>query len=148
MFIPSRPNFLTLLTSEDYHLGPKLNNYKSAIQTGDLFSYLFEAARLHCYTAYNEYIAFPGTLPPRVHCLPDTKRWVYNRKCCTCNGGQGERQRLTCCNIVRNTTLPGHAVSIYSASAPKFHLHLYAGALRVSVRIRPRSCFCWLKTIT
>lgn len=27
-------------------------------------------------------------------------------------------------------------------------LYLYAGALRVSVRIRPRSCFCWLKTIT
>lgn len=43
-------------------------------------------------------------------------------------------------------------LTVYKESISSHHhllvLHLYAGALRVSVRIRPRSCFCWLKTIT
>lgn len=43
-------------------------------------------------------------------------------------------------------------LTVYKESISSNHhllvLHLYAGALRVSVRIRPRSCFCWLKTIT
>lgn len=46
--------------------------------------------------------------------------------------------------------LPGFAL-LYNQAKIRLHLdfalHLYAGALRVSVRIRPRSCFCWLKTI-
>lgn len=50
------------------------------------------------------------------------------------------------------TELPARVSPVYkevNMSHPEiFVLHLYAGALHVSVRIRPRSCFCWLKTIT
>lgn len=43
--------------------------------------------------------------------------------------------------------LPGLCAYI-SIGDPSSNLHLYARALRISVRIRPRLCICWLKTLT